>query len=69
MVERGAAVKLTTEMIDGWRGPVWYVSHMVAPNPHSVTTPARRVWNSSQQFRGVSMNDLLLKGPDVVNPI
>ncbi|XP_049321149.1 uncharacterized protein LOC111193301 [Astyanax mexicanus] len=68
MVERGAAKKLTTE-ISSWKGPVWYVSHLVAPNPHSVTTPVRLVWNSSQKFEGLSMNDLLLKGPDVLNPI
>ncbi|KAI4905882.1 hypothetical protein NFI96_001271 [Prochilodus magdalenae] len=66
MVERGAAKRL---MIEDWKGPVWYVSHLVAPNPHSVTTPVRLVWNSSQKFHGVSMNDLLLKGPDVLNPV
>ena len=69
MVERGAAKRLTKKMAEDWRGPVWYVSHLVAPNPHSVTTPVRLVWNSSQKFKGVSMNDLLLKGPDVLNPI
>ncbi|XP_054861306.1 uncharacterized protein LOC129347620 [Amphiprion ocellaris] len=69
MVERGAAIQLTNEVMDQWNGPVWYVSHLVAPNPHSVTTPVRIVWNSSQKYKGVSMNDLLLKGPDVLNPI
>uniref|UniRef100_G3Q1I0 Reverse transcriptase domain-containing protein n=1 Tax=Gasterosteus aculeatus TaxID=69293 RepID=G3Q1I0_GASAC len=69
MVERRAAKKLTRETIADWKGPVWYVSHLVAPNPNSVTTPVRLVWNSSQKFRGISMNDLLLKGPDVLNPI
>ncbi|KAJ7998129.1 hypothetical protein DPEC_G00219380 [Dallia pectoralis] len=42
---------------------------MVAPNPHSSTTPVRVVWDGSQKFGGVSMNDLLLEGPDVLNPI
>ncbi|KAM4521343.1 uncharacterized protein PAE49_002487, partial [Odontesthes bonariensis] len=69
MVQRGAAIKLTNEVMEKWEGPVWYVSHLVAPNPHSVTTPVRIVWNSSQKYKGVSMNDLLLKGPDVLNPI
>ncbi|XP_061896161.1 uncharacterized protein LOC133645296 [Entelurus aequoreus] len=69
MVQRGAAIKLTNEVMEKWKGPVWYVSHLVAPNPHSVTTPVRIVWNSSQKYNGVSMNDLLLKGPDVLNPI
>lgn len=50
-------------------GPIWYVSHLVAPNPHSTTTPVWLVWNSSQKFKGLSMYDLILKGPDVLNPI
>lgn len=37
-------------------------------NPHSVTTPVRIVWSSSQRYKGVSMNDILLKGLDVLNP-
>lgn len=69
MVERGAAKKLSKEEINSWKGPVWYVSHLVAPNPHSVTTPIRIVWNSSQKFKGLCLNDLLLKGPDILNPI
>lgn len=58
MVERRAAMKLTKEIIASWKGPVWLVSHLVAPNPHSVTTPVHLVWNSSQKFK-----TLLLKGP------
>ncbi|XP_062416584.1 uncharacterized protein LOC119218794 [Pungitius pungitius] len=69
MVERGAAVNLMKEELMSWTGPVWYVSHLIAPNPHSVTTPVRLVWNSSQKFRGQSLNDLLIKGPDVLNDI
>ena len=69
MVSRGAAAKLTREEINGWEGPKWYISHLVAPNPHSSSTPVRIVWNSSQVFRGISLNDLLHKGPDVLNPI
>ncbi|XP_035812328.1 uncharacterized protein LOC118471497 [Amphiprion ocellaris] len=69
MVNRKAAVKLSRGRIIDWNGPVWYVSHLIAPNPHSVTTPVRLVWNSSQKFRGISMNDLLMKSPDVLNQI
>ncbi|XP_059209564.1 uncharacterized protein LOC131988465 [Centropristis striata] len=69
MVNRRAAIKLSNNVITSWTGPVWYVSHLIAPNPHSVTTPVRLVWNSSQKCRGVSLNDLLMKGPDVLNPI
>lgn len=68
MVERKAAKKLTKETTADWKGPVLNVSHLVVPNTHSVTTPVRLVWNSSQKFKGLSMNDLL-KGPDVLNLI
>ncbi|XP_077397336.1 BCAS3 microtubule associated cell migration factor isoform X1 [Festucalex cinctus] len=69
MISRGAAVKLSKDEIDNWKGPKWYISHLVAPNPHSSTTPVRIVWKSSQEFMGVSLNDLLYKGPDVLNQI
>lgn len=41
MVERNAAVKLSKEELASWPGPVWYSSHLIAPNPRSVTTPVR----------------------------
>lgn len=69
MVERGAAVRLTKDIMDNWKGALWWVSHLTALNPHSVTTPVRHVWNSSQEFGGVSLNSILLKGPDVLNSI
>ncbi|XP_047245689.1 uncharacterized protein LOC124882978 [Girardinichthys multiradiatus] len=69
MVQRKAAIKLSEATLNRWEGPVWYVNHQVAPNPHSVTTPVRLVWDSSQRFEGQSINDILLKGPDVLNLI
>ena len=69
MVDRGAAVKLTKSRMEEWTGSAWWVSHLTAPNPHSVTTPVRIVWDSSQEYKGVSLNSILLKGPDVLNPI
>ncbi|XP_028331737.1 uncharacterized protein LOC114481263 [Gouania willdenowi] len=69
MVDRRAAKKLSREELLTWTGPLWYISHLIAPNPHSVTTPVRLVWNSSQKYQGQSLNDHLLKGPDVLNLI
>ncbi|XP_070408825.1 uncharacterized protein [Nothobranchius furzeri] len=69
MVNYRAAVKLSKEVLQSWTGPVWYISHLIVPNPHSVSTPVRLVWNSSQKYKGLSLNDILIKGPDVLNPI
>lgn len=69
MVNRKAAVKLSKEVLHSWTGPVWYISHLIALNPHSISTPVRLVWNSSQKYKGLSLNDMLIKGPDVLNPI
>ncbi|XP_047206287.1 uncharacterized protein LOC124858335 [Girardinichthys multiradiatus] len=52
MVERRAAMKLSKDILDIWTGPVWYISHLITPNPCSVTTPVRLVWNSSQKCKG-----------------
>lgn len=52
MVERRVVTKLSKEELEGWTGPVWYVSHLIAPNPHLVTTLVCLAWNSSQKYRG-----------------
>lgn len=69
MVNRKAAVNVSEEKLASWTGSVWYISHLIAPNPHSGSTPVRLVGNSSQKYRGLSLNDMLLKGLDVRNPI
>lgn len=43
MVSRGTAVKLSKEEINSWKGPKWYINHLVAPNQHSTSTPVRNV--------------------------
>lgn len=69
MLARGAAVQLSQTVLDEWKGAVWWINHLMAPNPNSNTTPVRLVWDSSQVYRGVSLNSILMKGPDVLNPI
>lgn len=58
------ARKLSSDEVSAWSGPVFYLSHLAVENPKSKTTPVRIVFNSSQVFRGVSLNDFLAKGPD-----
>lgn len=69
MIERGAAVNLMEAGMEEWSGAVWWVSHLAAPNPHLVTMPVHIIWDSSQEFKGVSLRSILLKVPDVLNPI
>ena len=64
MVSRRVARKLSKEEIDSWKGPVFYISHLAVQNPKSSSTPVRIVFNSSQLFKGVSLNSFLAKGPD-----
>lgn len=68
MVSRESLLGWVKTLIS-WDVSLWYVSHLIASNLCSITVPVRLVWNSSQKFRGVSLNYLLLKGSHVLNPI
>ena len=65
--DRGVARKLTSEELRNWTGAKFYLSHMALEQPKSLTTPVRLVFNSSQLYRGVSLNSFLAKGPDAYN--
>lgn len=64
MVDRGVARKLSKEELKSWCGPKYYISHLAVQNPKSTSTPVRIVFNSSQTFRGTSLNACLAKGPE-----
>ncbi len=69
MITRPAVMKLTKEALDKWKSLVLYISYLVTPNPHPVTTLVCLVWKSSQKFKGLSMNYLLIKGSGMLNPV
>jgi len=64
MVSRGVARILNGEEIASWNGPRFYLSHLAVSNPKSASTPVRIVFNSSQVYKGYSLNSFLAKGPD-----
>ena len=64
LIDRGVARVLTDQEMSNWDGPVFYISHMCVEQPWSESTPVRVVWNSSQIFKGISLNSFLAKGPD-----
>lgn len=63
MVERGVARKPSKEILDNWT-----CEPLGGATPPLPDNTSLLVWNSSQKFKGVSMNDLLLKWLDVLNP-
>ena len=63
MLDRGVARKLSEEELQKWSGPLFYISHLAVVNPKSNSTPVRIVFNSSQVYKGTSLNSYLAKGP------
>jgi len=55
-IDRGAIVRLTQEEIDGYKGPVSYMSHHAVFKPDSLTTPLRIVTNSSLKNRHADLS-------------
>ena len=47
--------------------PVFYMAHQMVENPANKSTPIRCVSNSSQRYKGFSLNSSCHKGLDVVN--
>lgn len=69
-VKRGVFVKLSQYEIENYSGPVNYVTLTEAfKDGDQVTTPVRLCMNSSMKYGGVSLNDLLMKGPSSLNDI
>ena len=67
-VERGVFKEI--RLPDDYAGPVNYVTLTEAyKEGENVTTPLRICMNSSMRYRGVSLNDLMLKGPSSLNNI
>ena len=55
----------SAELAETANQPVWYVPHHPVLNPHK-PDKVRRVCNAASKFRGYSLNDVLLAGPDLL---
>ena len=70
MLERKVARLVTKEELINYTGPKFYIAHHDVLSPHSKSTPMRVVFNSSARIKGhPSMNDLLAKGPCLLNQL
>ena len=70
-LELGTIAEVSQAEMDSWTGPEHYVSIQHVLKPDSVTTRLRLVINSSLRCpkTGLSLNDILAKGPNVLNDI
>ncbi|XP_078384177.1 uncharacterized protein LOC144666660 [Oculina patagonica] len=67
-IMKGHAQKVPTEELNLKEKPVWYLPH------HPVTHPlkpgkVRVVFDCGAKYRGTSLNQQLLQGPDLTNPL
>ena len=68
MISNGAIVELSQSEMAMWGGAVHYVSLQHVLKEDSPTTPLRIVSNSSlSDKRGVSLNSILMKGPNILS--
>jgi hypothetical protein len=69
-VSRGVFRELSKEEADSYSGPINYISITETyKEGDNVTTPLRLCMNSSMKYQGISLNDILMKGPSALNNI
>ena len=62
------AREVTDTELKDWQamgGKIYYISHQMVVNPNNLTTPIRTVFNSSQTYKGYSLNSSWDLGPDM----
>ena len=67
MMNRNVCRKIEKTEIDNYQGPLYFLPHHHVLKLESQSTPCRIVFNSSAKCNGQSLNDLLVKGPDMLN--
>ena len=68
-IKRGIFKEIDDEEIKNYVGPVRYVSHHEVFKEESTSTPVRIVLNSSLRFHGLSLNYILMKGPNSLSDL
>ena len=68
-IERGVFREFSEEEINSYVGPCFYMTHHEVFKEGSTSTPVRLVINSSLQYKGRSLNDVLMKGPNTLNAL
>ena len=72
LVDKKFAREITLADITQWErsgGKAYFIAHQMAVNPQNKTTPIRCCFNSSQKYKGYSLNSSWELGPDLVNSL
>ena len=70
LIDKGFAREVSDDELIDWikeGGKTYFIAHQVALNPGSKSTPVRIVFNSSQVFKGHSLNNSWDLGPDIMS--
>ena len=67
LVKRGVFKEMTSQEMAEYDRPIFYVSHHEVLKEDSASTPLRLVTNSSLKYKGLSVNDIWMKGPNTLN--
>lgn len=65
MLKKEYAEKVPSEELEGEKGKKWYLTHFGVH--HKTKGTLRIVFDCSLKFQGISLNDVLLQGPDLTN--
>ena len=66
-VNRGIFREVSDIELQQYSGPRRYISHHEVFKEDSASTPVRLVLNTSLRYKGLSLNDILMKGPNALN--
>ena len=72
LVDKKFASEITLTDIARWineGGKTYYIAHQMVVNPQNKSTPVRCCFNSSQKYKGFSLNSSWELGPDLVNSL
>ncbi|XP_033101162.1 uncharacterized protein LOC117104423 [Anneissia japonica] len=68
MIEKGYAEKVKGDKPDENNSRIWYIPHHGVYHPQKANK-FRVVFDCAAKFQGISLNDMLLQGPDLTNSL
>lgn len=68
LITKGYAKKLTQKELEVHHDKTWYLPIFVVKNPNK-PDKIRLVWDAAAKSNGVSLNDFIMTGPDLLNPL